>query len=264
MKLSIDMLNLHFVIPVTVKDCIFPDFEINIQSQLQIILDKPEVKYWQSFKHSDYRHNATWELGDSSLYIGLQHNSKKPNNYVDMKLEYNPNKLSIPPELQFIIGYAKTFKIKSFDLAVDIPENMDKITFLEGRKQINYYKGTYYIGERKNGIKIYDKALEQGIKGNLTRIEYRVPIDSINTNLADLKGIRYPDIVYMRGIDELPARYGLMMAGLQGQPEYFQRLSIKERKTLKKATESLDRIAFSGLIEETQLLLNSSLSNINM
>ena len=64
--------------------------------------------------------------------------------------------------------------LKKYDLAIDIPYSIDRVQILDSRKEPGLHKGTIYRGQRSHHgfCKVYDKAREQKIDGQLTRIEH--------------------------------------------------------------------------------------------
>ena len=95
-------------------------------------------------------------------------------------------------------------------------------------------------------MKIYNKAEEQNISDrDWTRIEYRIPLDmDICKERFEFGRFLYPDVLFIDGLKEnkdISGKYKCMMAGITFMPTMFQELTIQERKTLKKATESLSQ-----------------------
>ena len=250
------MINFNLRIPRTIRDDLLGSTFIDTEKYLQRnFFDDPDCEVWEKFSISDYRYNLKLPCGDSSIYIGIMHNARKQaaKQTIDIKIEYNPAKVSrIPDSLVHLMWCSSSCKIKSIDIAVDLSVNIDKITFLEGRKNINIYRGTYYIGSRNSGMKIYNKAEEQNISDrDWTRIEYRIPLNmDICKEDLNLDDFIYPDVLFIDGLREnkdISGKYKCMMAGIAFMPTMFQELTIQERKTLKKATESLSRVRFSDL-----------------
>lgn len=250
------MINFNLRIPRTIRDDLLGSTFIDTEKYLQRnFFDDPDCEVWEKFSISDYRYNLKLPCGDSSIYIGIMHNARKQadKQTIDIKIEYNPAKVSrIPDSLVHLMWCSSSCKIKSIDIAVDLSVDIDKITFLEGRKNINIYRGTYYIGSRNSGMKIYNKAEEQNISDrDWTRIEYRIPLNmDICKEDLNLDDFIYPDVLFIDGLREnkdISGKYKCMMAGIAFMPTMFQELTIQERKTLKKATESLSRVRFSDL-----------------
>jgi hypothetical protein len=250
------MINFNLRIPRTIRDDLLGSTFIDTEKYLQRnFFDNPDYEIWEKFSISDYRYNLKIPCDDSSIYIGIMHNARKQadKQTIDIKIEYNPAKITrIPDSLVHLMWCSSSCKIKSIDIAVDLSVHIDKITFLEGRKNINIYRGTYYIGARNSGMKIYNKAEEQNISDrDWTRIEYRIPLDmDICKEDLNLDDYIYPDVLFIDGLKEnknISGKYKCMMAGITFMPTMFQELTIQERKTLKKATESLSRVKFSDL-----------------
>ena len=103
--------------------------------------------------------------------------------YPIVKLEINPNKHAKKPIfndlLQFLKDNTGDCTLKRYDFCVDIPKKLKEIEVFGSKKEKGLYKGTRYFGQRnKDGhLKIYDKAKEQGLDGDLSRIEYTLVDD---------------------------------------------------------------------------------------
>jgi len=199
---SIDMVRLK----TRVYNSIFRDF---IVKNLDL---NPAVTYWTNYRYSGYRHNWRIEQGpltfeylddggdvkrsyigqDYSYWLGFHHNSEKPTEVHNLVIEFNPNKCLPHGLLDLIL---KTFfntlsiEVVSVDVAIDIPININRLIIDKYRKHT--YKlfdnggddKTHYLGKGDGRIKIYNKARELGIDGDLTRYEIskdiRLPIASV-------------------------------------------------------------------------------------
>src|SRR3712207_8587603 len=97
------------------------------------------------------------ELCQGNYYVGYYHNAEKNSgNSRSLKLQYNPNKINVHDDdaLERLVYYCFSqtrTRIKSFDVAFDIPINFGNFIIDKGnRYNVNVYKGTYYIGERSD------------------------------------------------------------------------------------------------------------------
>lgn len=228
-------------------------FNCNIDNKhsdaLQDIIDNVGCEMWESKKICDYRYNATInvENNDSSIYVGWYHNSKPRHDAIDLKIEYNPNKIHDYGIIKNLLNLSKMVYVKRIDYAIDVNSPISSVLFCEARKQVNVYKGTYYIGARSCGVKIYDKALEQHLENTvLTRVEYRIPFDCqvYPEMCVSSSGIIFPDIKFLEVDLTMDAETVLLLEGLRVRPELFKALSYYKKQKIKKMSESLPQINF--------------------
>lgn len=261
---SIDMVRLK----TRVHNSIFRDF---IVKNLNL---NPAVTYWTSFKYSGYRHNWRIEQGpltfdylDSSgnskvsyigeyysYWLGFHHNSEKPTEVHNLVIEFNPNKCLLHGLLDLILRtFFNTFSIEvvSIDVAMDIPININKLIIDKYKKHT--YKlfdnggddKTHYLGKGDGRIKIYNKAKELGIDGNLTRYEIskdiRLPIGSVISEGYEFEGELVP-VSCLEGKDiefEDKTLSALFWAVVEGYPvsELSRVYRDKIRKLIREYTE---------------------------
>lgn len=239
-KYSVDMLRLESKVNVA-------DFMEFMNSNKQLLCD--DMQYFQSFRHSDYRH--LWQIkqqGSVSYFsysLMLQHNMEKPSQYHNLIVEYNPNKCEYTGYLLMLLTrfFGSHASVKQIDIAMDIDVDMDSILFLNTNfkrfMMIKEGKGkTWYFGARGIGqVKVYDKAKELGMTvGVLTRIEKTIKIDRVlrDSYSFDFSGQTYPDLYVPDMLDtllpDLDARDTLMLLGLRQRPDLIGSLSFKTRK----------------------------------
>ena len=160
---------------------------------------EPSVSYYNDFKYNKYRHNwlieqepPTFENEGSegekltkfgqafSYWLGYHQNSEKVGDNHYLVIEYNPNKCIIYGLLQKILEtFFDNYEviISSVDVAMDFGVNINRLIIDKYRKQV--YKlfdnggddKTHYLGKGDGRVKIYNKARELGIEGDLTRYE---------------------------------------------------------------------------------------------
>src|SRR3712207_4553712 len=145
-------------------------------------LNSSNAMFWVGTGVKSYKYNYSIEVQGGSYYIGYWHNSENwCGGYRSLKIQYNPNKIEIDEPLKRLINFCflnNSTKLKSVDVAFDIPRAFGNFVVDRGRKHdVNIYKGTYYIGARSSGVKIYDKQKEGGLPYPLTRYEIRLPLD---------------------------------------------------------------------------------------
>lgn len=178
---SLDMLTLEFIIPHS-----------DVQRLMTMYSMRINFTQWESKKLSVCRYNYSVECeNENSFYIGFSPNWKKSEHgFVSGRVEFNPSKLA--DDLTFIssyqellsyvpFGFAKPVK---FDLAIDIPVARDKIHLIKDKRTYEEYSNsnsdrTQYLGKRNSHgrVKVYNKALEQKIDIDLTRIELTIDYD---------------------------------------------------------------------------------------
>lgn len=95
-------------------------------------------------------------------------------------VEFNPNKCEKNGRrfVEWLYELGCDFALARWDLAVDVPIERSRLRVTRDRRNYEYWvssKGgvTEYLGQRSNSgrVKVYDKAGEQGIETDLSRIE---------------------------------------------------------------------------------------------
>ena len=150
------------------------------------------VESWFSNKLSVCRYNYRFLLKDgNSFYIGFCPNWRKLNSYTSYgRIEFNPSKVCLDSEFMFLYGqllsFIPRFRLRPvrFDLAIDLPVARDKVYLLKDNRLYEEYSysainKTQYLGVRNNHgrVKVYNKALEQKLDIDLTRIEITIDYD---------------------------------------------------------------------------------------
>ena len=176
-------------------DKLILEFEIrkeDAQRLMDLYSVKSNIEQWVSNKLSVCRYNYRVLLeGGDSFYIGFCPNWKKKNPYTDCgRIELNPSKVCL--DLEFISVYRQLLSLipKSllkpvrFDLAIDLPIARDKVYLIKDKRVYEEYSysainKTQYLGVRNNHgrVKVYNKALEQQLDIDLTRIEITIDYD---------------------------------------------------------------------------------------
>lgn len=176
MTYSIDMLRLKTYI--TYEE--FTAIEFLINSVYKDNLDK----YWISGMISQFHYNYNMVFEDCRFWFGFMHNNEQKSfNQEDLKynftIEFNPNKCKDNRLLIVILHKFRDWKLRSFDLAVDLPVSILDIMFdLKNRRKFKTegYGGdnlTHTYGKGNGRVKIYNKKNESNLNilGHLTRIE---------------------------------------------------------------------------------------------
>lgn len=162
-------------------------------------LTMQNLKFWNNKQAGKYDENFQAD----KLWLGLMEEKIHDfghdiNENILFTLEFNPNKITdrdIFIYNYFINNY--NFTIKRFDLAVDIPHNINNLCFFDIYKKCFsiFYKDfdnkTYYIGKGNGHIKIYNKKIESQLDYELTRFEItkevELPLNSLIPYFVDFK-----------------------------------------------------------------------------
>lgn len=184
-----------------------------------------------------------------------------------MRFKVNPNKHAYSPAFDALLGFLREYcadgYLVRYDYAIDVPVKIQDVLVVSSRKEKGLYKGTRYFGQRHTHgyLKIYDKAKEQSLEHDLTRIEYTV----------DGKKELRPDNIVVRGspaaVDGLSglssqSRLYLDMLSdikaLGGEIEpYLERINYRTYK-------QIEPFLYSGKqLRVDQTILNSLVEKIN-
>lgn len=160
----------------------------------------PQVDIRNKFGFKDYKHNFYFKDILGSFWMGYYHNTEKSEEYHNLVIEYNPNKVQKSKHLQEILKTYfsnKEFVVVSCDIAIDL-HNVDMkhdIFWDKGAKKIykEFREGdsmTIYMGSGANKVKIYDKAKEQGLKDDIKWTRYEVSM-RVDTPVTELNTFKY-------------------------------------------------------------------------
>lgn len=128
-------------------------------------------------------YHVLWKfpMGDSSVALGV--GQRTGSGRVDMHkgfMEFNPNKVGEDERLDSLLsrmrGRVARVNTTRFDLAIDVDMPRNNLRMAKDRRKYQAFVDqtiTEYLGSRNRGgfCKLYDKADESGMVGNLTRIE---------------------------------------------------------------------------------------------
>lgn len=200
-RYSIDMVRLKAEIPVKVLDnMVIKPFET-----------EPNIKYSMKTSITAYRHNFFIEGYDlfgskCSYWVGASHNSRKHSDHTDVVLEYNPNKCTGEPVLEYLLDHIykdnRYVEVKSLDVAIDIPcnildlnigqcGNMSRRIFDNGSDDKTYY---FRKGKSNGAIKIYNKKRESKLDYELTRYEITL---NPNMCICDIDSYAVPESLFI-------------------------------------------------------------------
>lgn len=248
---SVDMVRLKTRVP---KDYMKRYVERNLDIN-------PGVIYWEKTAFKSYRHN--WQVkqqavmgGEYSYWIGYQHNSENDVKNANLVIEYNPNKCPIDGLLEYILNEffanLKT-EIVSLDIAMDFEINIRDLLIDKFRKQgfKMFSNGgddvTYYIGKGDGRTKIYNKARELGIEGDLTRYEVskdiRQTIGSVLNPEYRFEGNILP-IGYLTSTPTDKTLQGLLWAVKNGYP--MDSLTRRKRESIRSYIDDNSELKFDN------------------
>lgn len=146
------------------------------------LIDCDDLNAWVSkVKPGGWHELWSFKLGESSVAMGIGHTSGSCK--IDMHkafLEFNPNKTAGDERFHKLLDYVAPCVshagLKRFDLALDVERDRRDVRMSKDRRT---YKSvvsngiTEYLGVKNTPgyVKVYDKAVEAGLTGPLTRIE---------------------------------------------------------------------------------------------
>jgi len=230
--MSVDMIS--YVSRMKVKD--FEMFN-------RVLLLNSNCKFWIETNIKNYKYNFNVEIGKSSYYVGYHHNSEKfDSGYHSLKLQYNPNKLNDFDDVYLkLINYIFSKNdscLKSLDIACDLKVPYGNFIIDKALKRnVNVYNGTFYIGERSNGVKIYDKQRESGLRDPQTRYELRITFDKCLLHmvemLSEFEGMQLPAITIIDSLDNIEAFDKAVLLGLLEEPTLINSFSRRKKEKYK-------------------------------
>lgn len=240
----------------------------------------PEMKLTIGKGYSEYHYRLNIGKGSGAITIGYKHNSKRENEEsYTMRIEFNPMKNKIEQYVHFWDLFKELYiqhvkKIKSFDVAFDLPvNNLSLIAISLTGRQRGSFKDTVYYGSPGNTgrLKIYNKKAEleekQSVKINndeLTRVEYSYRfvepltlqwLSKVNTSINDEYSIAILDSDKMTG--EIKAAVLGIQLGYMKMSEFTRTTKTK----IKKALQSMGQLdfdqAYANAREENIKLIGS-------
>ena len=195
---------------------------------------------------------------NDSYYMGISANwVKRYPGEETILLEYNPNKVEFNniPCADILKSSLKRglYKIMSFDLTADLDLVYSQV-FMQKRDIREYFCNignreieTRYLGTTKKSghVKLYNKAIEQGIEGDWTRFEITIKnIDNIVTYDVFDKSVNLPPLYYLDKqlkFTTLKDVQYLVVLSILDDPDRLYLL--KDRKTRNKYLEIIKNIA---------------------
>lgn len=148
-----------------------------------------EIRETLDFNSSDFFTNSGFgkfalNYKFDSLWTGLGSINTKKDGKVIWCIEVNPNKMGIH-DMEFLQWATDNFdfRVTRYDLAIDIPYNINQLYFGDLYKKSfsmfysDYNNKTYYFGKGNGHTKIYNKKLESDLDYELTRYEVTIECD---------------------------------------------------------------------------------------
>ena len=202
--------------------------------------------YWEKLncsgcpKWSFYQNHIHY---DDGIYLKIGHYTdydfnKKTFNLLPMLcLEVNPNKHHEKESFKEILNFIKenctSGYMVRYDYAIDIPLPPDKVQVFKTRKETGKYKNTRFFGQRNQHgyCRIYDKAKEQEIDGDLTRVEHvlvagkKISLEEFCYMVSDEK----QDLSGLTSVKKALVMMALQIKAMGG--DYTEALNVIERQT---------------------------------
>ena len=158
-----------------------------------------------------------------------------------VKLEFNPAKVGschwFCALYNLLIAGSKYVDFKRFDVAIDLPVARSRLQLLKDQRKYSLLEysaenKTEYLGVRSahGNCKLYNKALEQKLKDDLTRLE--VTVDYANSSWQEFQRI-FPVCRYVgSGVppDSLKDTDLVLFLACADHPEYLRMLGRSKRK----------------------------------
>lgn len=181
--------------------------------------------------------------GDT-FYMGVGIYGASPSAlWENVKLEFNPAKVGgckwFGALYDFLIASAKYVDFKRFDVAIDIPVARSRLKLVKDQRKYSLLEysaenKTEYLGVRSahGQVKLYNKALEQHLDMDLTRLEITVEYD--NSSWIEFQRI-FPECVYIAsGVPpaDLKDTELVLYLACNEHPEYIKMLGRKMRKKI--------------------------------
>lgn len=157
-------------------------FEKNISSRF--VTYRKFINSWKSNSIEQFYQNYQYKDEFCSFWFGFMSNKeisiegRNKNKKFNLTIEFNPNKVKDNKLLLAILKCSLEWEIIRADFAFDIRTNILNITGFDKSKKkcLKIFDNggddkTYYIGEKNNSVKIYNKKNEAFLSYDLTRIE---------------------------------------------------------------------------------------------
>lgn len=230
------------------------------------------VKSWRGYHPALMQDNYTLQTEDGiSFYLGFGAYGKDyTSNHMDAKLEFNPAKVGnsrwFKNLYQMLIQRARFVDFRRFDVAIDLPVARTQFRLLKDSRKYSLldYGGedrTEYLGVRSHhgNCKLYNKALEQKLSSDLTRLE--ITLEYENSSWAEFRRIfpRVLDLCNISPPDGLKGTKKVLYIACCSDPTLLRELPFRAKKEIEQLMLTTAR-----LIKPDKILYESILSEILM
>lgn len=214
--------------------------------------------YYISNRIGTYMNNFNIQLindrgGKSSFYLGVILNSGS-DKITQWKLEFNPNKVLPCPFFEKLLNLLRIYsvpsrtKLKSWDLAVDIPLSRTDVSMVRDKRMYQLITKsdddrTEYLGSRHTHgfCKLYNKTVESKLDYQLTRFEI-----TLNSIYYDSMVSKFPRLLMLRDsqmtfdvLSTLSQNQVVMLELLMIHPDYLQKLDKRGRVKYRSCMDKL-------------------------
>ena len=213
-----------------------------------------DIKY-KYLVHGDYLEQVRIDKLDScSFWVGAYHNARfEKSSYIDLVIEYNPNKCASSYYLDYILRRCfldnDSTTVKKIDFAIDIPLDIKDVHLIRDyNSSFRVFDNggsdrTYYMRKRgSNGsFKLYNKRLESNLSFDKTRYEITLHvnnslkyIDSYKADLNLFPKLRLTDSVQLdfNFSSKITGTDKVLLLACMEHPEYLKELSRDKRKKI--------------------------------
>lgn len=205
------------------------------------------LKSWLGHHPAVCRHNynISAENGET-WYFGVGRYVGAPNEYwEDVKIEFNPAKVGktawFAEFYHLLVSSAKYIDFKRFDVAIDIPVARSRLRLLKDQRkyallEYSAENKTEYLGVRSShgNAKLYNKALEQGVDADLTRLE--ITLEYEKATWVEFQRI-FPCVFVVGGAvapADLKGTDLVLFLSCVEHPQYLRLLGYDKRKKIER------------------------------
>lgn len=227
------------------------------------------VKFWIGRSPAVCSQNYTLSASNGcTFYMGVGVYGKAPSEFWEtVKLEFNPAKVGQCPWFNALytalISAAKYVDFKRFDVAIDLSVARARLRLVKDQRkyvllEYSAENKTEYLGVRSahGNCKLYNKALEQKLDADLTRLE--ITVDYSMSSWPDFQRI-FPDCWEIgSGLppDELQGTDLVLYLACNEHPEYVKMLGRKMRKKIEQLLATTaqkikpDEASYKGILAQ--------------
>lgn len=244
---SIDMLRFDFTVSESSMEYILRQFERVDRSDIE--------NYGLSTSPFKYRHLFKINYEYSSMIVGIGFNGITKLDALKCFVELNPNKVfqtkNAVDDLLFLRDCSRRFKLKRFDLAIDLPISRNLVQLIKDHRKYSLTMCSLsdkseYLGVRNsNGfVKLYNKTIESKLDRDITRLEITCGGDMTMDEISDcVPRLQFIPLQPELTLDsKLSEKDRLLVDLLKMHPEMFHRLNWSNRKKFQKYIFADDRI----------------------